>query len=115
MRQLFNAILLIGSMAILAAPWSAAAADSDAETAVRNHMQCVIDNAAKLDDRSMAAEELAKLIMPLCHKEHLLAVQATSSLGTQKASGEGTETRELDHTTAAVLIYRDRLESAEHP
>jgi hypothetical protein len=80
----------------------------DAQSLAMKHMTCVISNAAKLDDGKMAPQELAKLVEPHCHDEHVAAEAAVG------VSAEGAAAIESDHTLAAVLFYRSRAKALGH-
>lgn len=76
----------------------------DVQTIVARHMACVFASAAKLDDGQIDPKKLARAIQPLCRGEHSAAMAAT---GGDAANSEV----ELDHTWAAVLVYRSRVTS----
>jgi hypothetical protein len=100
-RKSKTAILSIAIMFCCMATEAFAADPSDA---VNRHLQCVMDNVAKLDDGKMSVEELADQIVPLCHGQHVAAMEATSG-------NSGTPDLEQTHTVAAVAMARDRLKS----
>ncbi len=80
------------------------------DAAVRAHLECVHDQVAKLDDGRMDPQRLAKTILPLCHAEHEAAVQATG--GSPARFDKDRQELELMHTWAAVLLARQRIQTA---
>jgi hypothetical protein len=83
------------------------ATDAGAQAAVRAHMECVGDKAAKMDDGQMQPSRVAELIQPLCHSEHEAAMLASSPQKWKATPEAQARELELDHTQAAVLYYRN--------
>jgi hypothetical protein len=52
-----------------------AQAAPDNVAAVRAHMYCVRDNVVRLDSRRVSAKQLAKIIQPICHELHEIAMK----------------------------------------
>jgi len=102
MGKRFN-LALIAAVAFAGSPVAIAA---DAQTAVRDHMLCVAKNAAKMDDGRKSAEEIAKMILPLCHSEHEAAMLASMPERWSETPPDKAQEVELTHTVAAVEWYR---------
>ena|ERR1700692_2746190 len=98
MRILVSAAFILGGAAL------AFAASSDPAAAVRHHLQCVFDKVAKLDDGKMSLKILADAIVPLCHSEHVAAMEASNGI-------QGTPDVEQSHTMAAAAMARNRLKA----
>jgi hypothetical protein len=98
----FN-LALIAAVAFAGSPVALAA---DGLTAVREHMLCVAKNAAKMDDGRKSAEEIAKVILTLCHSEHEAAMLASMPDRWSETPPDKAQEMELTHTIAAVEWYR---------
>jgi hypothetical protein len=110
--RLSAAIFLALGLIVASVTEGALAADSDAQSAVKTHMECVANNASKMDDGQMDPKRLAELIQPHCHAEHEFAMQTASPEKWKATSEDWARKLELDHTIAAILFYRSRLKTS---
>jgi hypothetical protein len=105
MGKHFNTSFL-GLVLVVSGFTGALGADMSPAIAVQAHLACVSNNVAKLDDGKMAPDDLAKMIVPLCHDEHTAAMKATNG-------DPDAQQVEFSHTMAAVMLARARLKA--HP
>ena len=82
---------------------------SDATQAVRAHMQCGVINADRIDDGRMDIKRLAEKIQPLCRAKHEASMVASSAQAWKVTPKAKARELELQHTMAAVALYRDRF------
>jgi hypothetical protein len=71
-------------------------------------MECVVSNAAALDDQRMDAKKLAQLVIPRCHKEHETAMLAIAPDEWKATPPNEARALELDDTLAALRMYRQQ-------
>lgn len=101
MRKHFN-LTICGIAFCGLATTSAFAFSREGLEAVRKHMECVADKTAKVDNGRMTAQEIAKIVQPLCHSEHEAAMLASMPEKWRSLTSEQSQDLEFAHTEAAV-------------